>query len=408
MRVISIFMASWTLLAAAAAFADWPQFRGPHGGGLAIGAKLPVTWGAAEGDENVSWRRELPGRGPSSPIVVAGKVIVTCSSGVHQDRLHVLCFDGRSGERLWERQFWATGRTLTHPTSAGAAPTPASDGRAIFAFFSSNDLACLELDGTLRWYRGLGHDYPKAGNDVGMASSPVVIGETVIVQVEAQGDSFAAGIDTQTGETRWRLNRRPEASWSSPTVLPREAAGRDVALLQSPFGLTAVDAHRGAVLWEHAAPCSGISSPLVDGTRVYVPSGGMTALDVAAGGESATVAWQSPRLNPGAGSAVAHAGRIYAINNSGVLVCGDATTGEVLWQLRLEGRCWATPIITGERLYAVNSDGKAFVVELGEKGEIVGKSDFGEGIQGTPAVAGDALLVRSDGHLWKIASGKAP
>jgi outer membrane protein assembly factor BamB len=142
----------------------------------------------------------------------------------------------------------------------------------------------------------------------------------------------------------------------------------------------------------------------------------MTALDVAEGGESAAVAWESPRLNPGAGSAVAHAGRIYVINGSGVLVCGDAASGEVLWQLRLEGRCWATPIITGERLYAFNSDGKAFVVALGEKGEIIGTSQSGqvidgaptEIIQGTPAVSGDALFVRTDRYLWKIAAEKAP
>jgi outer membrane protein assembly factor BamB len=396
------------ILCAATASADWPQFRGPHGSGLAPGANLPLTWGKAEGEENIAWRRELPGRGPSSPIVVSGKVFVTCSSGINQDRLHVLCFDAGSGERLWERQFWATGRTLSHPTSANAAPTPASDGEAVYAFFSSNDLICLELDGTLRWYRGLGFDYPKAGNDVGMSSSPVVIGETVLAQVEAQGDSFVTGIDTKTGQTRWRLDRRPEASWSSPAVISEDAVGRDVALFQAPRGLTAVDAHTGEVPWEHEASCSGISSPLVDGQRIYLPAAGMTALDVAAGPASPAMVWESPRLGPGAGSAVAHAGRVYAINNSGVLVCGDAATGDVLWQLRLEGRCWATPIVTGERLYAVNSDGKAFVVELGEKGTIVATSDFGEGIQGTPAASGDALFVRSDRYLWKIAAGKAP
>jgi outer membrane protein assembly factor BamB len=392
----------------AAAGADWPQFRGPQGSGLAPGAKLPVAWGKVEGEKNVAWRRELPGRGPSSPIVVGRNVFLTCSSGVNQDRLHVFCFDGETGDRLWERQFWATGRTMTNPTSANAAPTPVSDGQAIYAFFSSGDLVCLTLDGDLRWYRGLGHDYPKSGNDVGMSSSPVIVGKTLIVQVEAQGDSFAAGIDTPTGETRWRLDRRAEAVWSSPVVLPGEAAGRDIALLQAPYGLTAVDAHRGGVLWEQAAVCSAISSPLVEGRRVYFPAGGITALDVSASGESANIAWESPRLNPGAGSAVAHAGRIYVINGSGVLVCGDAATGEVLWQLRLEGRCWATPIVTGELLYAVNSDGKAFVVELGEKAKIIGESDFGEVIQGTPAIAGNAIFVRSDRYLWKIAARAAP
>ena len=80
MRAISILFLGLAL--AATASADWPQFRGPRGSGLAIGAKLPITWGKAEGEENVAWRRELPGRGPSSPIVVGDKVYLTCSSGV--------------------------------------------------------------------------------------------------------------------------------------------------------------------------------------------------------------------------------------------------------------------------------------------------------------------------------------
>ena len=138
--------------------------------------KLPATLGK----ENIVWTANLPGRGVSSPIVVGGKVVVTANSGPRQERLHVLAFDAKSGRELWHRQFWATGRTLTHPVGANAAPTPASDGKRIFAFYSSNDLIALDLDGNLLWFRGLAHDYPKAGNDIGMSSSPTVVGDTVV------------------------------------------------------------------------------------------------------------------------------------------------------------------------------------------------------------------------------------
>jgi outer membrane protein assembly factor BamB len=398
-----LFFASF-LYGPAAAFADWPQFRGPGGTGVAAKANPPVTWGNTEDEENVAWRRDLPGRGPSSPIVIGNHVVITCSSGVEQDRLHVLCFDAMTGAKRWERQFWATGRTLTHPTSANAAPTPVSDGNAIYAFFSSNDLICLELKGDLRWYRGLGNDFPKAGNDVGMSSSPLVIHGTVVVQIEAQGDSFVAGVDAETGETRWRIDRRPEASWSSPTALSREGADEAKVLLQAPHGLTAVDARDGRELWKYDASCSAISSPVVSQNRIFLPSNGLTALDIPTDSTGTQFVWDASRLRPGAGSAAVHQGKIYLVNDAGVLVCGDTATGEVLWQLRLEGRCWATPIVTDERVYVFNSDGKAFVVQQGEKGKIIGRSDFGESIQGTPAISGDALYVRSDRHLWKIAS----
>ena len=115
--------------------ADWLQFRGVNGASLSPDAAPPDSWNESD---NVAWKAELPGRGASGPIVVNGRTYVTCSSGVKQDRLHVVCIDNKAGKQLWHREFWATGRTLTHPFSAVAAPTPASDGERIFAFFLQN------------------------------------------------------------------------------------------------------------------------------------------------------------------------------------------------------------------------------------------------------------------------------
>jgi outer membrane protein assembly factor BamB len=103
--------------------ADWPQFRGADSSGVSADKNVPTSIG-----ENIAWSAELPGRGLSGPIVVGGRVFLTASSGYQQDRLHILCFDAITGKRLWERQFWATGRTLCHPKMCNATPTPASDG----------------------------------------------------------------------------------------------------------------------------------------------------------------------------------------------------------------------------------------------------------------------------------------
>ena len=101
--------------------ADWLQFRGANGASLSPDPAPPDSWTETK---NVAWKASLPGRGVSGPIVVKGRTYVTCSSGVKQDRLHVLCFDNATGAEVWQREFWATGRTLTHPYSAVAAPTP--------------------------------------------------------------------------------------------------------------------------------------------------------------------------------------------------------------------------------------------------------------------------------------------
>jgi outer membrane protein assembly factor BamB len=395
-------------VALACCAADWLSFRGNETNGSAATGRLPATWGAdADGREhNIAWKAALPARGVSGPIVVGGKVIVTCAGGFRQDRLHVLAFDVASGALVWHRQFWATGHTTCHPTSSVAAPTPASDGRRICAFFSSNDLFCLDLDGNLLWLRALTYDYPDAFNDVGMASSPLIAGETVIVQVENKGDSFAAGIDMGTGQTRWRLNRLREMNWASPAILRGETPQQDLVLLQSSGGLTAHVPSTGEQVWSYDQPCSSIPSAAASEGRVFVPSQGLTALQVRPAGGPPEVLWQEAGLGSEQASPVVHRGRIYALSRAGVLTCADAANGNKLWQLRIKGPCWATPVVAGDRLLLVNDQGHAQVIQLGDQqGKLIGEADFGEPVLGTPAVTADGVFVRGDAHLWKLAEG---
>lgn len=396
-------MASFGVAQGAAA-ADWLQFRGRSGSSVSDSLVPPEKWSDTE---NVAWKSSLPGRGPSGPIVVKGKVYLTASGGVKQDRLYVLCFDATSGAELWRREFWATGRTHCHPSSAIAAPTPASDGERIFAFYSSNDLICLDLEGNLLWYRGLTFDFPKAGNDVGMASSPAVAGDTVVVQIENQGDSFAAGLDVATGETRWRVARDPVANWASPVPLPEPVDGKQVVLLAGQKALTAVDAHSGQELWKYEMACSSIPSPAIVDGKIFVPGGGLTALEIAKGATTPSLLWQSNKVNPNPASPIVDGKRVLALNNSGVVTCAAADTGKILWQQRIGGTHWSTPVLAGDLLYCFSQDGDARVVRVGEQGaELLHTIKIGETIQGSPAIVDGAIYVRSDKHLWKIAKGK--
>ena len=380
--------------------ADWLQFRGNGNKSVSTGDPPPVSFSATE---NVAWKAPLPGRGVSGPVIVGKKIFVTASSGAKQDRLHVLCFDTATGKPAWERQFWATGRTLCHPTSAVAANTPASDGKRIFAFYSSNDLICLDLEGNLLWYRGLTFDYPNAANDVGLASSPLVIGETVVVQIENQGDSFAAGFDVATGETRWRVAREPAANWTSPVAMQGKTPEQNAVVLQSGKSTVGLHAITGKLIWEHPSGGSGIPSPTVDGDVVFLPGSSLTALRRDSGSLANEVLWANNKLAPGSASPVVHDGKVYTMNRAGVLSCGETAKGELLWQLRLKGPMWATPVIAGNYLFAVNQDGLAQVVKLGEKGEIAAENALGESVLGSPAVSDGAIYFRSDAHLWKIA-----
>lgn len=384
---------------------SWTGFLG-NGGNPVAKASLPSEFAVETEDSsatNIAWRVALPGRSVSGPIVVDGKVITTSSSGMEERWLNVAAVDSESGELLWHRSSKATGRPFCHPTSANAAPTPCTDGERVFAFYSSNDFVCYDLDGNLQWFKSLTDSHPLAGNDVGMAASPAVIDGVVVVAVECQADSFATGIDAQTGLTLWEVSRPNVANWASPRAL-KDSQGNSAIVLQGRNGLEAVDPKSGSSLWKLELDCSGTATSVAKGDALYVPGGGVQKLEFSQVANAPEKSWNSTRLNPSSASLVATDVGVVGLNRS-ILVCVD-DEGERLWNARLEdaGQIWATPVATGNRLYVFSMSGKCFTVEFDSSGgKVIAESELGSEVLGSPAIADDALFVRSVDALWKIA-----
>ena len=379
---------------------DWLQFRSTDNQGVSDQKDLSRTF--REG-ENVAWKVPLPGPGPSSPIVVAGRVVVTCASGPRQDRLHVLAFGAQSGMLLWERQIWATGSVVHNPFGGIAAPTPASDGRRIVALYSSNDLACFDLDGNLKWLRGLGMENPGARNDVGMASSPVVVGDAVVVQLENLGESFAEGLDAASGETRWRLALERDSAWNSPLVLRGKSPQEDLVVLQCRARVMILEPRTGKLVGSYDHWTDTVASATTGDGTIYVPADGVRALRLDRPTGRVDLVWHDQRLRTSTASLIASGGRVYGLKSPGIVVCGDAASGALLWQVRLKGPFWATPVVADGHLYAVSHAGLVQCVQLGKEGRLVGTGQIDAGILASPAVADGAVYFRSNAHLWKIA-----
>lgn len=386
--------------------ADWPGFLGPKGNGVSLEASVPLEFvpgSAGQSPKNIAWRTPLEGRSVSGPIVVGDKVITTSSSGMEGRWLHVAAVDANSGKIIWERTSKATGRPYCHPTSANAAPTPCTDGQRVFAFFSSNDLVCYDLNGNLQWYRGLAHDHPQAGNDVGMSSSPLVVDNTVIVMIDCQADSFAAGIDTVSGETKWEVPRPNKANWSSPRLV-EAADGTKAVVLPSSDNLVGIDPSTGKELWRLDLSCSTVATALFTRGRLYLPAGGTKTFEFATAKEEPKLVWETNRISPSSSSMVVTDIGLLGLNRS-VLVCCD-DKGEMKWQARLPegGQFWSTPVVAGQHLYAFAMNGKVFTIQLSDtSGEVVATSELGEDVLGSPAIHNDALFVRSVGALLKLA-----
>jgi outer membrane protein assembly factor BamB len=382
---------------------DWPQFRGPYAGGASSKANLPDAFDGEAGT-NIAWKVPIPGRSVGGAIVVGDQVITTTSDGLEQRRIRLLSYDAATGKQRWEQQLVARGRPYCHPTSANAAPTPASDGKHVVAFFSSNDIACTDLQGNLLWYRSLASDFPKAGNDVGMSASPTIVDGVVIVQIECQGDSFALGVNVTDGTTVWKQERPRKANWASPTsvVLP---SGKTAVVMQSSQDLVAVNPSDGKELWKIEMGCSTTPSTTVANGRLIVPSGGLTALDLSSAGAPSKL-WFENKLNSTACSPLVDNDKIYVVNRT-VLVCGDLFTGKVLWQLRIPdaNQIWSSPVIAGNRLYLFSMDGTCAVISLdGQEGKVEKTNKLGDEVLGSPAVSGDAMYVRGAQNLWKISA----
>jgi outer membrane protein assembly factor BamB len=400
MMIKHLFTFTFAVLSHGLIAGDWPSFRGPLGNGISDEVGLPV---ALDVKKHIAWRIDLPGRGLSSPLVVGDRVFITASGGTREDRLHILCLNAADGSVIWQRRFWAMGSTMCHKKTSIAAPTPVTDGRLLFALFSSNDLFCLDLDGNLRWLRGLTVDYPNARNSLGMASSLVLAGGVLVAQIENDSESFTAGLSQADGTNRWRIQRPKSANWTTPMV-HRAESGRDWVLLQSAKGIHAVNPANGEVAWHYDDGASTIPSSVLANGVLYVPSHGVTALELASDGASFKQKWRSSRLRPGTATPLVHRDRVYSLNNAGVLTCGDTDSGKRLWQLRLDGPFGGSPVVADNHLYAFNEEGRAQVVDLSApEGRIAGEMDLGEMIQCSPAVSNGALYVRSDRRIWKIA-----
>jgi outer membrane protein assembly factor BamB len=400
LTVIAVAFVACGTLATVAQADDWSSFLGP-GATSNTTAVLPKE---IDDEKNVQWKTKLPGKGASGPITVGDKVFVTCSGGGdRQNELFVVCVDSKTGDQIWQQQFWATGRCFVHPLSANAAPTPVSDGDRIYAFFSSNDLACLDLDGNLLWYRGLAVDFPKAGNDVGMASSPAVKDGVVVVQVECQGDSFAMGLDASNGTTMWKQDRSKDASWATPTIVSTNS-GKQLVAMQSSSKFDVLDLKTGDEVFSAEGDCSTISTSSLVGNQLLVPLDGTTVFDVSSDG-AISKKWQSAQLKAGSPSYQVTDESIYTCNSKGILTTYSRETGEQTNKARIDGSYWATPVIADGHMYCFGQDGFVRIVELGgEAPKVVHKYQFEDEVfLGSPAVSGNAMFVRSNNYLWKFA-----
>ncbi len=237
---------------------DWTRFRGPNGSGVIEAKDLPVSFGH---EENVLWRTEVP-YGRSSPVLTGESLFLT---GADESHLITICVDRKRGTVRWKRTKERARTEEVYSANDSASPTPATDGTNVYAFLHDLGIVSYDATGEERWTHPLGPFV----SFYGMSSSPILAGDTLLLACDQQSGSFLLALDAETGETRWRKDRRIVESWSTPVLYPTENPKQ--VILFGCFAIHAYSIETGEELWTmDGVGYAPVSSPLVHGNRLFV------------------------------------------------------------------------------------------------------------------------------------------
>jgi outer membrane protein assembly factor BamB len=416
---------------------DWARFRGPDGSGVASDSEsLPTAWSPSA---NLAWKTPLPGPGVSSPIIVGGKVFVTCYSGygLSQENpgqienlvRHLVCVDLKTGNKLWQKDIPATlpedPYTGIGVTAHGyASHTPVSDGKNVYAFFGKSGVHAFDMDGGELWQADAGKESDPT--KWGSSSSPVIYQDIVIVTASAESQAII-GLDKKTGKELWRQEAKGlDGMWGTPTLVKMDEERTDLVMCvaKEMWGL---DPLSGKLRWYADATGAeqAYSSVIPGGKRVYAftgRGGGSIAIDAGGKGDvSKTNTVWTGNDTASFGSPVSHNSKLYIVSR-GIVTVVDAETGDKINQLRLEGAQqtggrfgsldYPSPVIVGDRMFCLNGSGQMFVFDISDELKQVAVNRVTtdeESFGGSPAISDGRLVIRSSKHLYCITDkGETP
>jgi len=396
---------------------NWPRFRGPNGQGISKATGLPIKWSV---DANIAWKTKIPGNGWSSPIVWNDHIFLTTTTDGLKN-CHVIALDRKTGTILWDKLVFTQDIRQRHPRNSGATPTPATDGKYVYAIFGGGGIAALDFDGNVVWIKDDLDFHSQHGN----GSSPILYGDLLLWSANPTGrgeskmlgfqepwdKSYLLALDKKTGKERWRGKRGlSRIAHATPAVM--QVNGNDQIISPAGDVIQGFDPTDGTLIWTIAGfgePC--VPSPAIgDGllysvTRLSEP---IRAVRPDGRGDcTAThIVWEQKRNAPMIASFLYLKPCLYSCTDDGSFSCLDATTGEFLWQLRLGGALSPSPIYADGKIYVLSDQGTTTVlkpsVDPKEPAEIIATNELDEKAQASIVVAGKQLLIRTVDQLWCI------
>jgi len=388
----------------------WNQFRGPHGDGQAGSATLPLHWSE---NQNVTWKTAIHGKAWSSPVVWGEQIWMT-SATEDGKQLFAICVDAGTGRIVHDITVFEIAEPMfCYPYNSYASPTPVVEEGRLWVHFGRAGTACLDAaTGRVLWAR---QDLP-CDHWRGPGSSPILFRDLLIINFDGYDLQYVVALDKRTGQTVWKTDRSIDygtddgdmkKAYCTPTVF--EHQGRLQLVSPAAVGTVAYDPLTGQELWKvYHGGFNPAARPLyTHGLVIINTEGGLKLLAVRPDGSGDVtkthIVWTCTRQTPTRPSQLVVHDHLYMVNDQGIVSCLDVKTGTPVWTERMGGRHSASPIYANGRIWLFDEEHQSRVIEANPKEfRLLAVNPLDDGCMASPAVIGDALIVRTKTHLYRI------
>jgi outer membrane protein assembly factor BamB len=336
---------------------------------------------------------------------------------------HVICVDRQSGNIRWNTRVFEQQIRKKRNENSHATPTPTTDGRHVYAVFSSGRMVAVDFDGEIAWTN---HEI-KFYSHHGLAASPILYRDLVIMPYDGSsdgdnnkvgwkipwGDAVLLAVDKATGTIRWRGKRGlSRLAHVTPNVLRHK--GADQIVSGAGDRVQGFDPTDGRLIWSIYSKGEGVTPSIVVGDGLVFSCSGFeapTIRAIRAGGKGdvtqSHMAWEQKKGVPSLASLLYVKPNIYSVTDTGIVTCFRAATGDIAWQDRIGGKHAASPIYADGKIYFLTeADGESVVIEAGPDLKILARNRIDEKCKASMAVSQGNLFIRSEQHLFCI--GKRP
>jgi outer membrane protein assembly factor BamB len=384
--------------------ADWPQYLGPNRDGVYPGEALTRAW-SSDGPK-VLWRKRNIGAGMGGIVLAKGRAIL-----FHEVKRYdtIECLDAKTGKTLWENNY-ASSFVAGYGSAAGPRATPTIVGDRVYTMGGQGIVVCTNFaTGKTVWKVDTQKSYRASDGFFGMACSPLVEGNAVLLNIGGEAGAGIIALDKNSGKLLWKT-LDDEASYSSPVMA--KLRGKRRAVFFARTGLAVVDPTSGKIdfqnRWRARTQASvNAAAPLIVGELIFVTSSYNTgALVMNAAADGYKTAWSNDTSLSSQYASVMHRGGfIYGTHGRAdvppvpALRCVELATGKVRWSVDDFGDCLM--LRCGDRLLALMESGELVLGQATPAGwrEICRAQVVGSGARSQPALADGRLYVRDRNQL---------